>query len=384
MKLTYKTAGESHGKGILALVEGYPAETPINVAKINQELARRQGGYGRGGRQAIETDQADILTGIWQGRSIGSPIALWVPNKDYRLEGLEDLDSPRPGHGDLAGSLKYLGTMRGVLERASARETAGRVAAGALASGLLEMLGIQVLGYVTSIGKVAAPSVSVSKADEIAALRDKRDASAVYSLHPEQDGEFTTLIDEAREAGETLGGLMEVVVTGLPIGLGTHAQWDDKLDGLLARAVMAVQAIKSVEIGVGVDAGRRLGSEMHDAIQYDASQKADHNLGYVRPTNNAGGLEAGITNGQPLLVRAAMKPIATLMQPIESVNWATKEKQDASYERSDVCAISAASVVLENVVAFEVATALLNKFASDTFAELKASIAKFEELASKK
>jgi chorismate synthase len=319
----------------------------------------------------------EVLTGVWQQTTLGSPIALQVINKDYKLERLTELARPRPGHGDLTGAIKYLGSIRGVLERASARETTVRVAAGALAKQLLTIFGIETFGYVVELGGVAIPAVSGTLAEQ----RAIRDQSSIYSLNPQIDSEVERRIDEAGKAGDTLGGIVEVRVEGLPFGLGTHAQWDQKLDGRLAQAVMAVQAIKGIEIGLGFEAARRRGSQVHDPIQFDASRSHESHLGYVRPTNNAGGLEAGMTNGQPLVVRAAMKPISTLAQPLESINLETKQPEAASYERSDVCAVSAASVIVENVVAFEMARALVEKFGGDSVLEMKARWAGFMELA---
>ncbi len=365
--LRYWTAGESHGRTLLALVDGVPAGLEIDYEQVNLELARRQGGYGRGGRQKLETDKLEVLTGIWQGKTLGSPLTLQVINADYKLERLKELERPRPGHADLVGAIKYLGSIRGVLERASARETAVRVAAGALARQLLRLFGIETIGYVTEIGGLAVDT-PVGTIDE---QRQLRDSSSVYTLAPQRDGEFEKLIDEAADNGDTLGGVMEVRVEGLPIGLGTHTQWDRKLDGRLAQAVMAVQAIKGVEIGLGFEAARRPGSQVHDAIHYDASQKHLPSLGYTRPTNNAGGLEGGMTNGQPLIVRAAKKPISTLRKPLDSIRMDTKEPQRANYERSDVCAVSAASVIIEHVVAFEIAAALIDKFGGDSVVEIQ-------------
>lgn len=366
--LRYWTAGESHGKTLLALVDGFPAGVTIDSAPIDAELKRRQGGYGRGGRQRIETDKVEVLTGIWKNVTLGSPIALQVINKDYKLERMEDLSRPRPGHGDLTGAMKFLGPIRGILERASARETAVRVAAGGLCKQLLAQFGITVFGFVDELGGIKITPREGTPA-ELMALRD---SSIIYSLNPDQDDEFKQLIDRTGKEGDTLGGIVEVQVHGLPFGLGTHAQWDLKLDGRLAQAVMAVQAIKGVEIGLGFEAARRRGSQVHDPIHFDPAQKDSPNLGYVRPTNNAGGLEAGMTNGQPLVVRAAKKPISTLRKPLESVNLETKQPESANYERSDVCAVSAASVIIENVVAIEVAGALIDKFGGDSLAEMKA------------
>ncbi|MEX0938290.1 MAG: chorismate synthase [Pirellulales bacterium] len=375
--LRYWTAGESHGKTLLALVDGFPAGLVIETESIDRELVRRQGGYGRGGRQRIETDRVEILSGIWKGTTLGSPIALAIVNKDYKLERLDDLERPRPGHGDLTGAVKYLGPIRAILERASARETAVRVAAGALARQLLRNFGIETLGYVVELGGERIEP----RQGTLEELRTLRDASEIYSLDPDRDADVKQLIDQVAKDGDTLGGVVEVRVEGLPFGLGTHAQWDLKLDGRLAQAVMAVQAIKGVEIGLGFEAARRRGSQVHDPIHYDEAQRDGPSLGYTRPTNNAGGLEAGMTNGQPLVVRAAKKPISTLRKPLDSINLDTKEQQAASYERSDVCAVPAASVIVENVVAFEVARALVDKFGGDSILEMKSRWEQFQKLA---
>jgi chorismate synthase len=377
MTLRYWTAGESHGKTLLAMVDGFPAGVALDTGPIDVELRRRQGGYGRGGRQRIETDTVEILTGIWKSTTLGSPIALQVVNKDYKLERLDDLARPRPGHGDLTGAIKYLGPIRGILERASARETTVRVAAGALARQLLAQFGITAIGYVVELGGIKFDVPDLPLAERL----KLRDASELYSLDPARDEEVKRLIDETGKAGDTLGGIVEVRVEGVPFGLGTHAQWDLKLDGRIAQAVMAVQAIKGVEIGLGFEAARQLGSQVHDPIQFDESQRDTPSLGYTRPTNNAGGLEAGMTNGQPLVVRAAKKPISTLRKPLESVNLTTKEPQLAEYERSDVCAVPAASVIVENVVAFEIARALVEKFGNDSLAEMQARYKLFLQMA---
>ena len=366
--LRYWTAGESHGRTLLALMDGFPAGLTIDHAMVDVELARRQGGYGRGGRQKLETDRLEILTGVWQGTTLGSPLAVQVVNADYKLERLKELERPRPGHADLVGAVKYLGSIRGVLERASARETAVRVAAGAICRQLLRQFGIETIGYVTEIGGLAVDTPTGTIEEHRAA----RDASSVYTLDPARDAEFERLIDSAADQGDTLGGVVEVRVEGLPVGLGTHAQWDRKLDGRIAQAVMAVQAIKGVEIGLGFEAARRPGSKVHDEIHYDPEQKHLPSLGYVRPTNNAGGLEGGMTNGQPLIVRAAKKPISTLRKPLDSIRMDTKQPQRANYERSDVCAISAASVIVEHVVAIEIAAALIEKFGGDSVQEIRA------------
>lgn len=375
--LRYWTAGESHGKAMLALVDGFPAGVPLQVEAINRELRRRQGGYGRGGRQRIESDEVDIKSGIWHGQSLGSPIALEIVNKDARLERLEDLERPRPGHGDLSGAVKYLGSIRGILERASARESAARVAAGALAQQLLSQFGIESFGYVVEVGGIAAAPREGTLEQRTA----WRDASELYLLDPEREQEIKDLIDLCAKEGDTLGGVIEVRVEGLPFGLGTHAQWDRKLDGKLAQAVMAVQAIKGVEIGLGFEAARRRGSQAHDPIGYDARARGSNSLGFVRPTNHAGGLEAGMTNGQPLVIRAAKKPISTLRKPLASIDLATKQPSEADYERSDICAVPAASVIVQNVVAFEIAAALVDKFGGDSLVEMKARWQQFHELA---
>jgi chorismate synthase len=378
--LRYLTAGESHGKALLALVDGFPAGVELQPELINAELLRRQGGYGRGGRQRIEADRVDILSGTWHGITLGSPIALLIPNKDYKIEQMDDLVRPRPGHGDLSGSIKYLVSVRAILERASARETAARVAAGALAKQLLAPLGIAAFGYVVEVGPLAVEP-QPGTLDEQRALRDQ---SIMYTLDPGRDEEVKELVDRCQRAGDTLGGVIEVRVEGLPFGLGTHAQWDEKLDGRLAQAVMAVQAMKGCEIGMGFAAARSPGSEVHDPIHYDPSQANTRTLGFTRPRNNAGGLEAGMTNSQPLVVRVAMKPISTLAKPLESVNLKTKQAESASYERSDVCAVAAASCILENVVAFEVARAVTEKFGGDNLEEIRERIELFYEMARRK
>jgi len=365
--LRYWTAGESHGKALVALVDGFPAGVEIDTDLIDAELLRRQGGYGRGGRQRIETDRVDVLSWVWRGQTLGSPLALLVPNKDYKIERMEDLRRPRPGHGDLSGSIKYHSSIRAILERASARETAVRVAAGALARQILSPFGIEPLGYVAELGPITVRPRDGSLAEQ----RALRDGSEIYSLNPDQDPEIKAMVDECQKAGDTLGGVIEVRVEGVPFGLGSHAQWDQKLDGRIARAVMSIQAIKGVEIGMGFEAARRRGSEVHDPIRYAPGEASTHTQGFTRPTNNAGGIEAGMSNSQPLVVRAAMKPIATLAQPLESVNLDTKQPESAAYERSDVCAVSAASVIVENVVAFEVAAAMVEKFGGDSLSEMQ-------------
>lgn len=378
--LRYWTAGESHGKALVALIDGFPAGLTIDEAFINRELRLRQGGYGRGGRQKLEQDTVDILTGVWQSQTLGSPIALQVVNNDYKLERLKELERPRPGHADLTGAIKYLGSIRGILERSSARETAVRVAAGALARLLLRAFGIETVSYVVTLGEMDLGNGGTSSMS-IDAVRTLRDSSSLYSVVPERDRDAEAYIDRMADEGDTLGGIVEVRVDGLPFGLGTHAQWDRKLDGRIAQAVMAVQAIKGVEIGMGFEAARRRGSEVHDPIHYDASQSHLPHLGYIRPTNNAGGLEGGMTNGQSLIVRAGKKPISTLRKPLDSIRMEDKQPHRANYERSDVCAISAAAIIVEHVVAFEVATAFVDKFGGDSLTEMKARYELFQSLA---
>lgn len=371
------TAGESHGRTLLAVLDGFPAGVTIDTGRIDRELERRQGGYGRGGRQKLETDAVEILTGIWQGATLGSPVTLAVVNRDYKLERLKEVERPRPGHGDLTGAIKYLGSIRGVLERASARETAVRVAAGALAQQLLAEFGMTVFGYVAELEQIATQP-RPGTPDERRALRD---ASPMYTLDPATDAAIVARVDQATEQGDTLGGIVEVEVHNPPFGLGSHAQWDRKLDGLLAQAVMSIQAIKGVEIGLGFEAARRPGSQVHDEIAFDPALADQPGLGYTRRTNNAGGLEAGMTNGQPIVVRAAMKPISTLRRPLASINLASKEAETAAYERSDVCALAACSVIVENVVAFTVAQALIEKFGGDSLTEMRARYELFQKLA---
>ncbi len=381
--LRYWTAGESHGKALLALVDGFPAGLTIDTSMIDRELKLRQGGYGRGGRQKLEQDHVDILTGVWQSTTLGSPITMQVVNNDYKLERLKELERPRPGHADLTGSIKYLGSIRGVLERSSARETAARVAAGALARQLLSHFGIETIGYVYELGQMP-----IGRGDtlqkSIKDLRTVRDSSSIYSVDPSRDPEAEQYIDRTGDEGDTLGGIIEIRVDGLPFGLGTHAQWDRKLDGKLAQAVMAVQAIKGVEIGMGFEAARRPGSQVHDPIHYDPAQVDSPNLGYTRPTNNAGGLEGGMTNGQSLILRAAKKPISTLRKPLDSIRMEDKQSHRASYERSDVCAVSAAAIIVEHVVAFEIAAAFVEKFGGDSLEEMKARYQLFMDMARKR
>ena len=365
--LRYLTAGESHGPALTAIVEGFPSGITIDHEFINYELKRRQGGYGRGKRQTLETDLVIVDSGTYHGVTTGAPITLRLVNNDAKLERLAEPAAPRGGHIDLAGSLSYQTGIRQVLERASARETALRVAVGALARLLLRELGIHVFGYVRELGGIDAPPRSSDL--------NVRDASPVYTLNPEVDPRIVAAIDAAKAAGDTLGGIVETVVTGCPIGLGSHAQWDRKLDARIALAVMSIQAIKAVEIGLGVEAARRPGSKVMDPIEYDPNHNPDDKTyGFRRPTNNAGGIEGGTSNGEPIVVRASKKPISTLAARGPSINMATKTPQPAAYERSDVCAVPAASVIVENVVAFEIAAAIVEKYVGSSLSAIRVAM----------
>ncbi|MEF9938411.1 chorismate synthase, partial [Carnobacterium sp.] len=379
--MRYLTAGESHGPGLTAIIEGLPAGTPLLTEDINKELARRQAGYGRGGRMKIEKDQAIITAGIRHGEALGSPIALTVENKDWKnwktvmsIEPIEEekvgqrrVSKPRPGHADLVGGIKYgHRDLRNILERSSARETTVRVAVGAIAKKLLHELGIEVVGHVVEIGGVQANLKNKYTIDEI---REGSENSPVRCLDPEVEQEMMDKIDEAKKKGDTIGGVVEVVVGGVPAGLGSYVQWDKKLDAKIARAIVSINAFKGAEFGVGFDMARKPGSEVMDEILWD------ENTGYTRGSNNLGGFEGGMTNGMPIVVRGVMKPIPTLYKPLMSVDIDTKEEYKASIERSDSCAVPAASVVAEAVVAWEVAEAVLDKFDGDSFERLKAEVA---------
>ena len=377
--LTYRTAGESHGKAMLALIEGMPAGVPIDSAFIDGELLRRQGGYGRGGRQKIETDRAEFLSGVRMGKTIASPITMLVVNKDARLDdpaATPPLHRPRPGHADLAGSVKWLTTdCRETLERASARETAARVAAGALARCFLRQFEIEVFGFVRSVGP-AEGNFEVTPKNWRHLLKS-RDESDVYCPDPAASQQMREFINQQKLAKDTAGGIVEAHVFGCPIGIGSCMTWDGRLDSRIAAAVVAIQAFKGVEFGLGFNATRRPGSQVHDEIAFDPSQADGPSLGFIRSTNNAGGLEGGMTNGQPVVVRGAMKPISTLGKPLKSIDLNSKEPSEAGWERSDVAAISAASVIMENVVAFEIARAFLEKFGGDSIVEVRANYDNF-------
>lgn len=376
------TAGESHGPELVAIVEGVPAGLKLLASDIDADLARRQQGYGRGGRMKIEADRVRLLSGVRGGETLGSPIALGITNRDHAnwvgRMGAEPFESPpeplvrpRPGHADLAGGLKYdRHDLRDILERASARETAARVAVGAVAKRLLAEVGISVFAHVVAIGEVNAPELDLPY-DEI---RQRAEASVLRCADPEATERMREAIHEASHQKDTLGGVFEVVALGCPPGLGSHVQWDRKLDGRLAQALMSIQAIKGVEIGLGFEAARRPGSEVHDPIGYDPSKRS-----FTRASNRAGGLEGGMTNGMPLVCRAAMKPIATLKKPLASVNVVTKERDDAAFERSDICAVAAAAVVGEAMVAITLAGEVLDKFGGDSVGELVRNLRAYEE-----
>ncbi|MCH7592187.1 MAG: chorismate synthase [Planctomycetes bacterium] len=369
--LEYRTAGESHGKALIALVEGMPSGVTVDVDLINAELKRRQGGYGRGGRMKIERDTVDLLSGLRRGVTLGSPIAMQLANRDHRIDEAPPVNRPRPGHADLAGSLKWLTTdCRETLERASARETAVRVASGALVRSLLNEFEIDIVGYVVRIRDVVAEIGADATLDEIRAARDANEA---YCPDPIAARKMIDAIREAKVDKDTLGGVVEVQVQGHPPGLGSCMRWQDKLDARLMQAVGSIQAFKGVEIGLGFGVAERPGSRVHDEIDYDAMQSTSVSLGFSRRSNNAGGIEGGMTNGAPIVVRAAMKPISTLLRGLDSVNLVTKKPERSDYERSDICSVPAASVVAENVVAFEIARAMLEKFAGDTLVEVRAA-----------
>lgn len=379
-RLRWSTAGESHGPKLLAVVEGIPAGMALLAADIDADLARRQRGYGRGGRMKIETDRVQILAGVRGGETLGSPIALEIENRDHASwagrmgaapfeQAPEAVTRPRPGHADLAGGLKYdRHDLRDILERASARETAARVAVGAVCRKLLVAAGIEVFAHVVAIGPVQARVAGLSPSELTARVR----ASELACADAEAEASMRLAIQEASGAGDTLGGVFEVVALGVPVGLGSHVQWDRKLDGRLGQALLSIQAIKGVEIGLGFEAARARGSEVHDPIGWDETARA-----FTRPTNGAGGVEGGMTNGMPVVCRAAMKPIATLRRALPSVDVLTKEAFDAAFERSDVCAVAAASVVGEAMAAITLADALLEKLGGDSLRELLENLAAY-------
>ncbi|MDA2448308.1 chorismate synthase [Bacillus cereus] len=387
--MRYITAGESHGPQLTTIIEGVPAGLSLVADDINEELARRQKGYGRGRRMQIETDQVQILSGVRHGETLGSPIALVVENRDFahwtKIMGAEPLTEqeekemkrkvtkPRPGHADLNGAIKYgHRDMRNILERSSARETTVRVAAGAVAKKVLAELGIKVAGHVIEIGGVQAKEITYSSIEELKSITE---ASPVRCLDEEAGNQMMKAIDDAKANGDSIGGIVEVIVEGMPIGVGSYVHYDRKLDAKLAAAIMSINAFKGVEIGIGFEAAHRPGSEVHDEILWDEEH------GYTRRTNNAGGLEGGMTTGMPIVVRGVMKPIPTLYKPLQSVDIDTKEPFTASIERSDSCAVPAASVVAEAVVAWELATALIEQFGLDRMELIRENIEKHNEYA---
>ena len=386
MRLKFSTAGESHGKALVALVEGLPAGLPVSAEWVDRELVRRMQGYGRGARMKIERDHVEWLSGVRAGETLGSPVAMLIPNRDWG--NWEDVMAheaaqpgelrrrrvtrPRPGHADLVGVLKYDRIdARDILERASARETTARVAAGALAKRLLDEFGVQIGSHVVSLGGV----VAAPPAELPVPLNEASDRSEVRVLDPAVEAEIIRRFDAAKQAGDTLGGEVEVVARGVVVGLGSHVSWDRKLDGRLAGMLMSIPAVKAVEIGMGVEAARRPGSQVHDPIDAAASARppsaGDPRAGFRRRTNNAGGLEGGITTGEPLVIRVAMKPISTLMSPLPTVDLVTGQAANAQSERSDVTAVPAMGVIAEALTAFVLADAMLEKFGGDSLAEMR-------------
>jgi chorismate synthase len=397
--LRFLTAGESHGKGLIGILEGIPSGLALSSKDIDRELARRQSGYGRGGRMKIEKDHAEIISGVRLGYTIGSPVSLFIENRDWEnwqdimspetsvssVEPSKDIGEeiknprflpvirPRPGHADLAGALKYRHKdIRNILERSSARETAMRVAIGAIAKKFLSEFSLTIGSFVTQIGNIKIQN-SKFKIQNFGETFKKAENSPVRCPDEDASKKMMELIDTASKNGDTLGGVFEIFATGLPVGLGSYIQWDKRLDGRLAHALMGIQAIKGVEIGDGFEMAERFGSEVMDEIFYqkteDRSQKSDSE--FYRETNHAGGIEGGMTNGMPIVIRAAMKPIPTLRKPLRSVNIITKEPFEAAYERSDICAVPAAAVIGEAVAALVIADAFLEKFGGDNIEETK-------------
>lgn len=386
--IRFSTAGESHGEALIAMISGLPAGVPVDLEFVNRELWRRQQGYGRGGRMKIETDKAHVLSGVRHGKTIGAPIAIQIVNRDWKNweeklpVGAGDpakhqaVASPRPGHADLAGALKYnFPDARYVLERASARESTSRVAAGAFAKLMLRELGIEIASHVIRVGRVELERPATW--DQIAALA-ARDEVVLGCVDAETEERMKGEVEEAARTGDTVNGIFEVVAHGVPAGLGTYANWDERLDGLLAWSVMSLQAVKAVEIGRGVVAAESFGSKVHDPIHY-----ADHDTGkptrFTRPQNNAGGLEGGVSNGEDIVVRGYLKPISTLRKPLESVRFDTREATSASYERSDICVVPAAGVAAEAMVALTIADVAQRKFGGDSAVEMKRNFAGYIE-----
>ncbi len=372
MPFRFTTAGESHGRGLVGVLEGMPAGLPVSAERVNAELKRRMGGYGRGARMKIEADQIEWLAGVRNGETLGSPIAMLIWNRDWEhwqdvmaaeadapgAERRRQVTRPRPGHADLAGSIKYdRADARDILERASARETAARVACGAVCKVLLEQFGIEIGSHVAELGGVVAKLPSPVPQPLNAAV----DASPVRCLDPVAEKEIIARIDAAKAAGDTLGGVVEVLALGVPVGLGSHVSWDTKLDGRIAQALMSIPAVKGVELGLGFEAARRKGSEVHDEIL----------PGFARATNRAGGTEGGMSTGEVLVARVAMKPISTLMSPLKTVDLKTGAPAQAQSERSDVTAVPAMGVIAEGMLALVLAQAMLEKFGGDALSEMK-------------
>lgn len=384
--IRYLSAGESHGPELTVVIEGFPSRMEISKEAIDEQLRRRQQGYGRGRRMKIETDAVEITSGVRFGQTLGTPITMHIMNRDFKNwqekmavwddapEKLKEVTRPRPGHADLAGAIKYdHEDIRNVLERASARNTATMVAAGALARQFLEQFGIRVAGHVVELGGEQVQSVP----NDLNTLQEQAEQSVVRVADKNAEPAMIEKIDEAKERGDTVGGVFEIVIEGCPVGLGSFAHPDRKLDGRLAAAMMSIQAIKGVEIGLGFEAARRFGSKVHDPIEYNGSS-------YVRPSNGAGGLEGGVTNGQPVVLRVAMKPISTLYKPLHSVDMVTKESELAAVERSDYCAVPAASVVGENVAAWVMADAFIEKFGGDSMEQIRDNLSVYQERVAKR
>jgi chorismate synthase len=387
--IRFSTAGESHGEALIALVTGMPAGVPIDLNQVNRELWRRQQGYGRGGRMKIETDQAHVLSGIRHGKTIGSPIAIEMVNRDWKnwQEKLpvetgdpsmhRAVAAPRPGHADLAGALKYnFADARYVLERSSARETTSRVAAGAIAKALLREFGIEVLSHVTRVGRVELEREATW--DEVAALAKKEEV-VLGCVDAATEARMIEEVKAAEKAGDTVNGVFEVIAHGVPAGVGSYVQWDDRLDGQLAWAVMSLQAVKAVEIGRGVAAAAEFGSRVHDPIHYAGQEVPGRPTRFTRPQNNAGGIEGGVSNGEDIVVRGYLKPISTLRQPLQSVRFDTREPASASYERSDICVVPAAGVAAEAMVALVLASLAHEKFGGDSIEEMKRNFSGYIE-----
>jgi chorismate synthase len=381
--LRFLTAGESHGPGLTAILEGLPAGLALSEGDINPDLERRQGGYGRGGRMKIEKDRVEFRSGVRWGETLGSPLTLWIPNDDApnwaskMSAEAKDKDPsivicrPRPGHADLVGVLKYdREDIRDILERSSARETTARVALGAVCRRFLSEFGVDILSHVVRLGEITAPTAPPDA--NLTPLRERVESSPVRCADPETTQRMIQHIDEVTREKDTLGGVLEIVATGLPIGLGSHVQWDRKLDSRIAAAVLSVQAMKGVEFGLGFEASARRGSKTHDEIHHLEGN-------FKRLTNNAGGLEGGMTDGMPLVVRVAMKPIATVRKGLQSVDLKTLEASQSTYQRSDVTAVPAAGVVLEAVIAFVLADAMLEKFGGDSMRETRRNYEQYLE-----